>query len=135
MDGVPLAKRRPVVNYRIEGASPYILAVTFVGHVEMTERLQAWTEIETTSRFVETDSFLVDLSRADLGAYGAVEALELAQRMSALRRPFGKIAFVMRQDQDDMAVGVVVGVHAHHLIRRFATRDEATHWLRSSHGV
>lgn len=135
MDGVPLAKRRPVVSYRIEEASPYVLAITFTGLVEMAERLEAWAEIEAASRLVETDSFLVDLSQADLGAYGAVEALELAQRISSLRHPFGKIAYVLRADQNDMAVGVVLGLHGHHLIRRFETRDEASCWLQSSRGV
>lgn len=135
MDGVPLAKRRPVVNYRIEEASPYVLALTFVGAVELSERLQAWAAIEEAGRLVETDSFLIDLSQADLSAYGAVEALDLAQQMSSLRHPFGKIAFVLRQDQNDMAVGVVLGLHAHHLIRRFETRREAEHWLQSSRGV
>lgn len=135
MDGVPLATRRPVVNYRIEEVAPYVLAMTFIGLVEMTERLRAWNEIEAASRLVETDSFLVDLSQADLGGYGAVEALELAQRISSLRHPFGKIAYVLRRDQDDMAVGVVLGLHAHHLIRRFETRDEASAWLRSNNGV
>ena len=135
MDGVPLAKRRPLVNYRIEEATPYVLAITFIGLVEMAERLEAWDEIEAATRLVEADSFLVDLSQAELGAYGAVEALELARRISSLRHPFGKIAYVLRHDQNDMAVGVVLGLHAHHLIRRFETRDEALHWLQSNRGV
>jgi hypothetical protein len=118
------------VGYRVEEPEPGVLATTFIGSVTVADRLKALDAIEEAARLNTPRSFLIDFSRASITAYGATDALMLTQRIARERRPFGRVAYVLRADQADMVAGVLTSLHGRTFFRRFEDAAAALAWLR-----
>ena len=118
--------------YRVEHLSPDVVAVTFVGAVPIAERLRALDALEDTAREGHATGYLVDFSQASITAYGAADALRLAEKVARDRPTFGKVAYVLREGQMDMVAGFLSALHGNRLVRRFADRASAVAWLAGS---
>lgn len=118
------------MGYRVEEPEPGVLATTFIGSVTVADRLKALDAIEESVRLNNPRSFLIDFSRASITAYGATDALMLTQRIARERRPFGRVAYVLRPDQADMVAGVLTTLHGRTFFRRFEDSAAALAWLR-----
>ena len=118
------------MGYRLEEPEPGVLAMTFIGSVTVADRLKALDTVEEIARLNTPRSFLIDFGRASITAYGAADALMLAQRVARERNPFGRVAYVLRSDQTDMVAAVLTSLHGRAFFRRFEDSVAALAWLR-----
>lgn len=119
------------MGYRITRRDDGIVLVSYFGDVGVEERFAAHDAAEREMHAGPgPDSLIIDLSDASIGAYGAADALDLAQLITKRRKPFTKVAYVLREDQADMVATVLSTLRDPKLFRRFTDCDLAITWVR-----
>ena len=118
------------MSYRITRRGEGIVLVTFSGDVAVPERVEAHAAAEKEmATGGGPGPLIIDLSEARIGFYGAADALDLAQTIAKRRRPFTKVAYVLREDQADMVATVLSTLRDPKLFRRFTDCDAAIDWV------
>jgi hypothetical protein len=119
------------MGFKLELIEPGIVAVTFCGVFGVDERFSALDEVNALRASGQPVVVMIDMSNADMRHYSAMHALALSEAVSRRRRPFAKVAYVLRPGQSDMVATTMAGLYGPELFRRFASRDEALEWLRA----
>ena len=118
------------MGYQVEQIEPGLVVASFFGSSSADERLSALEEVNALRASGEPVVVLVDMSKADMRLYSALHALSMSEAVSRRRRPFMKVAYVLRPDQSDMVAATMSGLYGPELFRRFDNRDAALAWLR-----
>jgi len=123
------------MGYKVEQAEPGLVVVTFFGRSGADERLNALDEVNVFRTSGEPVVVMVDMGEAEMRPYSAMHALAMSDAVSRRRRPFSKVAYVLRPDQSDMVATTMAGLYGPGLFRRFNNREAALAWLREPNGL
>ena len=118
------------MTYRITYRADGILVLAFSGKVLVEERFEAIdaAQAETKPRR-DLLSFVIDLSDADIQFHGAAIGLQLAEKIARSRRPFSRVAYVLRPGQEDMVATILARLYNPKHFRQFGDCDTAIAWL------